>query len=47
MGTTMKLMLMLTVIGLVLLQQLSMLGNSFNNIGNLIFAIVSSKPITQ
>jgi hypothetical protein len=51
MGTTMKLMLVLAVIGLVSLQQLSILGNSFNgsinNIRNLAFALVSSKPITQ
>ena len=51
MGTTMKLMLVLAVIGLVSSQQLSILGNSFNgsinNIGNLAFALVSSKPITQ
>ncbi len=51
MGTTMKVMLVLAVIGVVLLQQLSMLGTSFNsninNIRNLAFALVSSKPITQ
>ena len=51
MGITMKLMLVLAVIGLVSLQQLSILGNSFNgsinNIRNLAFALVSSKPITQ
>jgi hypothetical protein len=51
MGTTMKLMLVLAVIGIVSLQQLSILGNGFNgstnNIRNLAFALVSSKPITQ
>jgi hypothetical protein len=51
MGTAMKLILVLAVIGLVSLQQLSISSNSFNdsinNIGNLAFALVSSKPITQ
>lgn len=51
MTTTMKLMLVLAVIGLVSLQHLSILGNGFNgsinNIRNLAFALVSSKPITQ
>jgi hypothetical protein len=49
-NTTMKLMLVLVVIGLVSLQHLSILGNSFNssidNIGNPAFALVTSKPIT-
>jgi hypothetical protein len=48
---TMKLILVLALIGLVSLQQLSILDNIFNgsinNIGNLAFALVSSKPITQ
>jgi hypothetical protein len=47
MGTTMKLILALTVLGLVS----SILGNSLNGIinttGNLAFALVSSKQITQ
>jgi hypothetical protein len=51
MGTTMKLMLALAVLGLVSLQQLSILDNSLNgiinNTGNLAFALVSSKQITQ
>ena len=47
MGTTMKLMLVLAITGLISLQQLSILGNGcINNIGNLVFALVS-KPITQ
>ena len=47
----MKLILVLAVIGLVSLQQLSILGNSFNgsinSIGNPAFALVSGKQITQ
>lgn len=45
--TTMKLALVLAVIGLAL-QQLSILRNGFNNsIGNIAFALVSNNPITQ
>ncbi|HEY7081624.1 MAG TPA: hypothetical protein VH500_18175 [Nitrososphaeraceae archaeon] len=50
MGTTMKIILVLAITGLLSLQQLSILGNVFdgsvNNIANLVFALVS-KPITQ
>jgi hypothetical protein len=50
MRTTMKLMLVLALIGLVSLQ-LSLLGSDFNgsinNMGNLAFALVNTKPITQ
>jgi hypothetical protein len=50
MRTTMKLMLVLALIGLVSLQ-LSLLGSGFNgsinNMGNLAFALVNTKPITQ
>lgn len=44
----MKLMLVLAVIGLVSLQLVSIIANSFNyNIRNLAFGLVSIKPITQ
>lgn len=47
MSTTMKLMLVLAVIGLAL-QQLSILRNGFNDsISNIAFALVSNNPITQ
>ena len=47
MSTTMKLMLVLAVIGLAL-QQLSILRNGSNDsISNIAFALVSNNPITQ
>ena len=46
-ATTLKLISMFAVMGLVSLQLLSTLGNRFNGSNDIVFALTNGKPITQ